>query len=90
MVKSCYAVGCHNVFVKGNGIHWYKFPPEPETRARWISAVRREHWEPTQNSWICSEHLISGEKAVILYLPTMFQVFFGMFLHHRNGSWRKA
>ncbi|XP_065889366.1 uncharacterized protein [Dysidea avara] len=77
MVKSCCAVGCHNVFVKGNGIHWYKFPPEPETRARWISAIRREHWEPTQNTWICSEHFISGEKSSDPlspdYVPSVFQ-----------------
>ena len=77
MVKSCCAVGCHNVFVKGNGIHWYKFPPEPETRARWFSAICREHWEPTQNTWICSEHFISGEKSSDPlspdYVPSVFQ-----------------
>ena len=77
MVKSCCAVGCHNVFVKGIEIHWYKFPLEPETRARWISAIRHEHWEPTQNTWICSEHFISGEKSSDPlspdYVPSVFQ-----------------
>jgi len=77
MVKSCCAVGCHNAFEKGNGIHWYKFPPEPERRARWISAVRREDWKPQRNTLICSEHFISGEKSTDPlspdYVPSIFQ-----------------
>jgi len=58
-------VGCHNVFVKNSGISFYRFPTDKEKRERWIAAVKREGWTPNENTWICSEHFITGKKAVV-------------------------
>ena len=77
MVKSCCAVGCHNKYEKGKGIQFYRFPTDPERKSKWVSAVSRKDWEPTEYSWICSEHFVSGTKSnnplAPNYVPTIFK-----------------
>jgi len=77
MVKNCCAVGCRNVYKKGSGIQFYRFPTDPDRRQKWISAVSREDWTPSEYSWICSEHFISGTKSnnplAPNYVPTIFK-----------------
>lgn len=63
MGKSCCAVGCVKRFSKGSGIHFYRFPENTERRARWVAAVGRKNWEPTEYSWLCSTHFVSGAKS---------------------------
>ena len=63
MVKSCCAVGCTNRSVKGCGVSFYRFPADLDRRARWVSAVNRKNWQPTEHSWLCSSHFISGVKS---------------------------
>ena len=76
MVKKCCAVGCHNAYRKDSGIHFYRFPTDPERRSKWIAAVSRENWQPNEYSWLCSEHFVSGEKSnnplAPNYIPTLF------------------
>ena len=62
MGKSCCAVSCTNRYRKGSGVHFYRFPDDKERRAKWIAAVARKNWEPTEDSWICSAHFVSGAK----------------------------
>ena len=77
MVKNCCAVGCHNVYKKGSGIHFYRFPTEPDRRAKWVSAIHREGWVPTEYSWLCSEHFVTGKKSnnplAPNFIPTIFK-----------------
>lgn len=63
MVKSCCAVGCSHRFFKGCGLKFYRFPTDPERRLRWIAAVDRKNWTPSEYSWICSAHFIRGMKS---------------------------
>ena len=30
---------------------------------QWIVAVKRENWVPNRNTWICSEHFVTGQKS---------------------------
>ena len=39
MVKSCYTVGCHNTYKKGNTMKFYRFPADPDKRTLWVAAV---------------------------------------------------
>uniref|UniRef100_A0A1X7UV67 THAP-type domain-containing protein n=1 Tax=Amphimedon queenslandica TaxID=400682 RepID=A0A1X7UV67_AMPQE len=39
---------------------FYRFPTEPDLKAKWIAAIKREKWEPTGCSRICSDHFITG------------------------------
>ena len=77
MVKNCCTVGCHNVYKKGSGIHFYRFPTEPDRRAKWVSAIHREGWVPTEYSWLCSEHFVTGKKSnnplAPNFIPTIFK-----------------
>ena len=76
MVKHCCAVGCRNTYQKGSGIQFYRFPTDPERKGKWISAVNREGWTPSEYSWICSEHFVTGAKSnnplAPNYVPTIF------------------
>ena len=76
MVKNCCVVGCHNVYKKGSGIQFYRFPRDTEKRGKWISAVKREDWIPNDNTWICSVHFVTGARSnnplAPNYIPTIF------------------
>ena len=63
MVKNCCAVGCTNRWMRGCGVSFYRFPADLERRARWVAAVNRKNWQPTDHSWLCSCHFISGAKS---------------------------
>lgn len=63
MVKSCCAVGCTNRKTKGSTLSLYRFPADSDRRNRWISAISRKDWHPTEYSYICSAHFVGGQKS---------------------------
>ena len=62
MGKSCCAVGCTNRYLKTSRIPFYRFPTDPERRCQCI-VVDHKDWIPTEHSWICSAHFLSGCKS---------------------------
>ena len=82
MVNSCVAYNCTNRVKPGSGISFHHFPKNEERRQKWIQAVCRKNWMPSQNSYICSVHFESkcvvirpGKKGHRLYddaVPTVF------------------
>ncbi|XP_029672070.1 THAP domain-containing protein 2-like [Formica exsecta] len=54
MVRHCAVSGC-NVKEK-QGLMMFRFPKEPERRAKWISLVNRSNWQPHANSTLCEIH----------------------------------
>ena len=57
MVTSCVALGCTNRVKSGSGISFHRFPHKnPQLLEKWIKAIRRENWQPTHYSFICSVH----------------------------------
>ena len=77
MVKSCVAVGCSNRSEKGSKLSFYRFPADSERRLKWIAALQRKNWKPTQYSWVCSAHFVSGAKSNDPlspdYVPSVFK-----------------
>ncbi|CAC5384488.1 unnamed protein product [Mytilus coruscus] len=64
MVASCCVIGCTNRFDKENPKSFYRIPKKPESRKKlWISAIRRDQWEPRENDRVCFRHFISGVKS---------------------------
>lgn len=58
---------------------FYRFPVNSERRARWISAINRKNWKPSEHSWpgcMCSDHFAGGRKCDDVlspaYIPTIF------------------
>ena len=62
MVVACCAFGCKNRHGKP-GTKFYRFPTDPDLKAKWLAVIKREKWEPTEYSRICSEHFITGKSA---------------------------
>ena len=75
--KSCCAVGCTNRYKKGTNQSFYRFPVEPNRRARWTAAVNRKNWIGVTGTRGFAAHTSSPEqKGTILlspsYVPTVF------------------
>ena len=57
MPITCVAWDCTNRMKKDSSISFHRFPHKnPQLLQKWIQAIRRENWQPTQYSYICSKH----------------------------------
>ncbi|KAK3885153.1 hypothetical protein Pcinc_010634 [Petrolisthes cinctipes] len=61
MVLSCCAVGCKNRAGRGS-VSFYCFPANQELREKWIAAVKRDGWQPTPYTRLCSDHFAKGHR----------------------------
>uniref|UniRef100_A0A673JN47 THAP-type domain-containing protein n=1 Tax=Sinocyclocheilus rhinocerous TaxID=307959 RepID=A0A673JN47_9TELE len=61
MPSICCAVCCDNSKSQSNGLTFYNIPKNTERRQKWIAAIKRDHWTPTEHSRLCSEHFILGK-----------------------------
>ncbi|KAK3874885.1 hypothetical protein Pcinc_020204 [Petrolisthes cinctipes] len=61
MMLSCCAVGCKNRARRGS-VSFYLFPANQELREKWIAAVKRDGWQPTPYTRLCSNHFAKGHR----------------------------
>ncbi|KAL6444201.1 hypothetical protein ACFW04_001850 [Cataglyphis niger] len=54
MVRHCSVSGCK--VKEKQGFMMFRFPKDPERRAKWISLVNRSNWQPHANSTLCEIH----------------------------------
>ena len=40
----------------------FRFPTNPDQRNKWISAIRRDNWSPSEYSRLCSDHFLTAEQ----------------------------
>jgi hypothetical protein len=71
MVNNCVAVGCNNYPSRYTKVSFYRFPCDVERRNKWIAAVKRKSWKPSENSRLCSEHFISGYILSRSFIKTL-------------------
>ncbi|XP_061579306.1 uncharacterized protein LOC133445837 isoform X2 [Cololabis saira] len=62
MVHTCVVSGCRNRRTAGSSVSFYRFPRDPQRKQRWVSAVNRRGWAPSDGSRLCSTHFISEMK----------------------------
>ncbi|XP_050023791.1 uncharacterized protein [Dermacentor andersoni] len=53
MGRICCAVGCDR---NTPDVTLHKFPVDKRLRAKWVAAVRRINWSPSEHSRLCSAH----------------------------------
>ena len=76
MTKSCCVFECKKSTKKGKGLHFYQIPTEKCRRIAWIAAINRKNWSPTQTSYVCSAHFISGKRAMLHHNSSVYCVVF--------------
>ncbi|XP_065307556.2 THAP domain-containing protein 1 A-like isoform X2 [Dermacentor albipictus] len=55
MCTTCSAVGCRNM-PPMPGVSFHTFPKCPKLRRLWVLAMKRDCWQPTPSSRLCSAH----------------------------------
>ncbi|XP_044750960.1 uncharacterized protein LOC123311200 [Coccinella septempunctata] len=78
MARKCYVATCSNTYEKTRNlcvideksctltvITYHSFPKEPHLRRKWIEATGRTDWEPTNASFICSEHFRESDYETL-------------------------
>ncbi|KAM7300970.1 uncharacterized protein ISCGN_016544 [Ixodes scapularis] len=59
-----------------SAVRAHRFPADPERRASWLQAMKRDNWRPNNNSRICSAHFIQGgpsdDPGHPDYCPSLF------------------
>lgn len=55
MCTTCSAVGCRNM-PPMPGVSFHTFPKSPKLRRLWVLAMKRDCWQPTPSSRLCSAH----------------------------------
>ncbi|XP_044751591.1 uncharacterized protein LOC123311602 [Coccinella septempunctata] len=56
MPKSCSAKGCTVRFIKGANLKFHKYPKNEDLRKKWVEAVNRENFQPSEAAKLCSKH----------------------------------
>ncbi|XP_056012619.1 THAP domain-containing protein 6-like [Ostrea edulis] len=76
MPAHCCAYGCKNRQIPGADLKFFRIPRDPHLRAKWVWVFKRDDWEPTEHSRICSKHFINGhpsrEPTNPDYVPSIF------------------
>ena len=55
-MTNCGAIGCNSDSRKNKGISFHKFPRDPTMRLKWVRAMKREGFKPSDYSRVCSAH----------------------------------
>ena len=61
MPAHCCCFGCKSRQQKGSGLKFFKIPKDVDLQQKWITAIKRENWMPTEHTRMCSKHFISGK-----------------------------
>ncbi|XP_040068616.1 uncharacterized protein LOC120841720 [Ixodes scapularis] len=44
-------------------VKFHRFPKDPVLKGRWLSALNRKDFTPTEHTRVCSAHFVAGEKT---------------------------
>ena len=58
----------HGKTIRTPRLKFYRFPVDKERRRKWVSAIRRDKWQPNEYSRLCSTHFVAGKALVRLTL----------------------
>ena len=61
MPLSYCAFGCTNRYFSGTKKHFFRIPANEDQRIKWIAAINRKNWTPTEGTRLCSDHFTTGK-----------------------------
>ena len=75
MVKFCSVVGCGQLSDRDEGVRFFRFPAKithqgertmelSEKRSLWLARIHRDHFQPSDNTCVCSKHFVTGNMYV--------------------------
>ncbi len=72
---TCCVPGCYNNNKKDKEVSCHKFPKDKLVREKWINAIKRNDFIPTNHHRVCSNHFMGGgggERMNLSDIPTIF------------------
>ena len=60
MPLTCTVPGCTSRKDKCPEKKFFRFPEDKARKEKWISAIGRKNWHPTEYTRICSDHFMTG------------------------------
>eukprot|EP00094_Tigriopus_californicus_P010317 TCALIF_09952-PA protein Name:"Similar to THAP9 DNA transposase THAP9 (Homo sapiens)" AED:0.36 eAED:0.43 QI:59/0/0/1/0/0/2/0/248 len=64
MTKSCFAFGCSNRCNLQSQKSFHKFPSDPAQEKKWIVALKRKNYRPSNWAFVCSDHFRRAKKII--------------------------
>nr|CAI5821050.1 unnamed protein product [Callosobruchus analis] len=65
----CCVPGCNGNCSAAEKVHVFSFPSEEVLRKKWASAINRDNFIATKNSWVCERHFAHGS---ILWISSYY------------------
>lgn len=60
MPQKCCVPGCNGNYKNGPKVHVFGFPKDVNLRQKWLKAIPRDNFEPTNNTKVCEAHFPEG------------------------------
>ena len=66
---TCCVPGCYSNMKKNKELSFHKFPKEKLAREKWINAIKRMDFIPTDHHRVCSNHFKGGGEMWLIGYP---------------------
>lgn len=60
MPQKCCVPGCNGNYQNGPKVSVFGFPKDVSLRQKWLKAIPRDNFEPTNNTKVCEAHFPEG------------------------------
>ena len=70
---TCCVPGCYTNTKKNRELSFHKFPKEKSIREKWVNAIKRNNFYPSEHHCVCSQHFHEGSTDVPAIFPLLPQ-----------------
>ena len=69
---TCCVPGCYTNTKKNRELSFHKFPMEKSIREKWVNAIKRKNFYPSEHHHVYSQHFHGGKKQGSTDVPAIF------------------
>ncbi len=69
---TCSVPGCYKNTKKNKEVSFHRFPKNKQLRDKWINAIKRKKFVPSDHHRVCSSHFEGGKRRNASAIPTIF------------------